>query len=61
MDVREILRALYQEREVVSVAILTLEKVAAVREKPRRGRPPKWKVEAIKSLQARKKGGAKRK
>ena len=40
MDVDAVLKALYQERELLSQAIVTLENL--VRGKKRRGRPPRW-------------------
>ena len=40
MDVDRMLKALYQERELLSRAIVSLENL--VRGKKRRGRPPRW-------------------
>ena len=40
MDVDGMLKALYQERELLSQAIVSLENLA--RGKKRRGRPPRW-------------------
>ena len=40
MDVDAMLKALYQERELLSQAIVSLENL--VRGKKRRGRPPRW-------------------
>ena len=40
MDVDAVLKALYQERELLSQAIVSLEILA--RGKKRRGRPPRW-------------------
>ena len=45
MDVEKILRQLYEERARVENAILALELLEAGSRK-RRGRPPKWIVEA---------------
>jgi hypothetical protein len=41
MDINKILEELYQEREQVEEAILSIERLAAGRGK-RRGRPPAW-------------------
>ena len=41
MDVDAVLKALYQERELLSQAIVTLEILARGKGK-RRGRPPRW-------------------
>ena len=40
MDVHRMLKALYQERALLSQAIVWLENL--VRGKKRRGRPPRW-------------------
>ena len=40
MDVDAVLKALYQERELLSQAIVSMENL--VRGKKRRGRPPRW-------------------
>jgi hypothetical protein len=47
MDVAKILEDLKREREQIEEAILTLERLAEGRGK-RRGRPPRWLVEARK-------------
>lgn len=47
MDVAKILEDLRREREQIEEAILTLERLAEGRGK-RRGRPPRWLVEARK-------------
>ena len=41
MDVHAVLKALYQERELLNQAIVTLEILARGKGK-RRGRPPRW-------------------
>ena len=46
-DVRKMLASLYEERARIEDAILNLEALASGRGK-RRGRPPKWLVEARK-------------
>jgi hypothetical protein len=47
MDVTKILEELRQEREQIEAAILSLEQLASGRGR-RRGRPPRWMVEARK-------------
>ena len=41
MDIAAVLKELYQERDLLDQAILSLER-AQVRDHRRRGRPPKW-------------------
>ena len=51
MDVARILDQLRLERDQIEEAILSLERLASGQEK-RRGRPPKWMVEAKKRTRA---------
>jgi ABC-type transporter Mla subunit MlaD len=51
MDVARILDQLRLERDQIEEAILSLERLASGQEK-RRGRPPKWMVEAKKRARA---------
>jgi hypothetical protein len=45
MDVHKILAELYEEREQIDAAIAALDRITATGQR-RRGRPPKWLVEA---------------
>ena len=45
MDVKSILKDLYQERDLLNQAIATLERAQAATYR-RRGRPPKWLTKA---------------
>ena len=47
MDVQNILRDRYEERERLDQAIAAMERLGATGQR-RRGRPPKWLVEARK-------------
>jgi hypothetical protein len=46
MDVSKILVELYQEREQIDAALAALDRIAGTTGQRRRGRPPKWLVEA---------------
>jgi hypothetical protein len=50
MDVQKILNELYAERARIEDAILALELLREGAGKRRRGRPPKWLVEARRRL-----------
>jgi hypothetical protein len=45
MDIPNILRQLREQLEAIKISIAALERVAASKG-PRRGRPPKWMIEA---------------
>ncbi len=55
MDVDAMLKALYQERELLSQVIVSLENL--VRGKKRRGRPPRWLREGRHGPPSRPKAG----
>lgn len=57
MDVNKILAELRAERDSIGEAILALERVGLGRGSKRRGRPPKWMVEAKQEKNAPKKRG----
>ena len=42
MNLHEILKQLRRERELLTAAILAVERLLAESGRPRRGRPPKW-------------------
>ena len=49
MDAEKILRELRAELEVIDQAIAAMERLAKTHGRKRRGRPPKWLVEARKA------------
>jgi len=46
MDANAILKQLYEERDAIDQAIVSLQQLTAGRGQKRRGRPPKWMAEA---------------
>ena len=46
MDVHKILAELYEDRDRIDAAIAALDSIAASTGQRRRGRPPKWLIEA---------------
>jgi hypothetical protein len=61
MDVNKILAELREERDRLGEAILALERVGLAAGSKRRGRPPKWVVDARQKEDAPKKRGRPRK
>jgi hypothetical protein len=61
MDANKILAELREERDRLGEAILALERVGLATGSKRRGRPPKWVVEAGQKEDAPKKRGLPRK